>query len=276
MVAWGTIAGSFVSPNHPHYVFLRSLEALSELVSRPLSLDENQLGRARALLGLLLMHEVYPPLTADMYAMMTCAGIPPQGEIEVTMVNGRRQRKHVHPDPDAAKRKGLRRFLNRLTTAGILKDVRTEYLMNPLNSGSAEFLHQIPPDGIICFIGVINAKKPKGEKTSRTYSLANLQPTPYSNEILSTFVQPERIDPTNIETCRTELSTVYNSLLKLIKANKLRIERTFEVKLQPYIHPDLESAKLRQATYVLACFSKPRGLVRLLPSAVQFTLTTIE
>jgi len=234
------------------------------------------LGKARAFLGLLLLHVVDPSLSADMYAMMTCAGISLQGEVEWRIVGGKRRPVHVKPDPDAARRKALRRFLEDLTNARILKNVQAEYARNPMKSQDVRILDHVPPAGIVCYSGIINAKKIKGKSTSKTYALTNFPSALYPGEMLSDFIKVGRIDSTNLETCQIELSRVYNALKTLTEANKLGNEHTFATKLQPYLSTSSESAKVAQATYVLACFNQPRGLFKLLPSAVRLTLATIR
>ena len=233
-----------------------------------------QLEKARAFLGLLLLHVVNQSFSADMYAMMTCARIPLQGKVEWKMVKGRRRPVHVLPDADAAKRKSLRRFLDHLTTMGILRNVHAEYL-DLLNTQDVKFLNHVPPAGIICWSGIIHVKRPKGEKTSKMYALASFQPSKYPNDILSQFVKPEKVHSTIRETCLRELSTVYNSLQELQEANKLGHEHEFAAKLEPIVKAPLESTKTAQIAYVLTCFARPRGLVKLLPSAVRLALTAI-
>ena len=258
----------FVSPK-PRDSLVRSLEILSELASSPLQLTDRQLERARAFLGLLLLHIVDPTLSAEMYAMMTCAGIPLRGETEWRIVKGRRIRVHKLPDPDSARRKGLRRFLNRLTEKHILRDIPAEYVPNSLGAQGVAILGRVPQAGIIAWRGIIHVKKPRGEKTKWMYVLEKFQPSQYPSDLLFQLVEPDRMDSTIRETCALELKGVYNSLQKLQRINRLDIERTMAAKLEPIVYSPLESKRIAQIAYVFTCFARPRGLMRLLPSAVQ-------
>lgn len=261
-----------MSPNRVQFV--RTLEILNEIVLKPPSRLQESRYLARAILGFVMLAALESSLSLDFYAVMTLAGIELRGMVKPVTRGGKRVLVHVLPDPEQAKRKKLKRLVERLSieVTAVLKRVPAYYVTpKALPQGQQnDFLDRVPPIGLVCYKGVIHVmRKPKGKSIEHMYTLGEIEFSREMKEIGEEIVirNGENMNPSLLETCAEDVKSMHETILSLLRENKLGHERTAGIKLGRFT--STTDGLIGRIAYLYACFERPRKVKEWLPVAIR-------
>jgi hypothetical protein len=226
------------------------------VVSSPFRGFESQAFKARAFLGLLVLALVPGQLGTDFYALMYIAGISLRGR-----------------DEHRWKRRRLRRFVENLVEKGVVgaekavySDVKIRLRGEPIGTQD-----HVPAKGIICWVGMKYARRPRGRRPKTYWLKLPKLDTPHAEALDLALSESDQPHPSVISRVSSEVQTVHNFLRDLLRENQVgEVEGPADL-----ISAELEQSFADRVAYVLGCFETSRGIAKRL-CAIMPLLPRIE
>lgn len=228
------------------------------------SVSPDKVFAPRALIGLLFLALTSHSLKMDFNALLTLGGVSLRGEVKTVREDGRVKQVRLL-DPDRRKRKALRRFINELVDRKLVE----EQEIAGSSSVAKPALERTPPEGIICYVGYVQASKLTPGTKPSVYKLKLPEIRARDHEFLQEQLLgiSKPLDESITEIITREVELVYERLLDLIRKNKIDAERTAELRTE-MLRPHISESASARAAYVFACFNDSRQRIERVHAAL--------